>query len=99
MNAQRHERQGAYRRKIEEGRAEGQAEGRAEGRAAGRAEGRAAGQAAGEAKAIIKLLRSRGIDLTDDQRDTILTCTDIEQLDTWFDRALKADTARDVFTP
>lgn len=57
------------------------------------------GEAAGEAKAIIKLLRSHGIDLTDDQRDTILTCTDIEQLDTWFDRALKADTARDVFTP
>ncbi|QBI52286.1 hypothetical protein [Streptomonospora litoralis] len=55
------------------------------------------GCAKGRAEDVLRILDANGVDLTDDQRDTILACTDIGQLDSWFDRALKATTARDIF--
>jgi hypothetical protein len=35
--------------------------------------------------------------VTDQQRDEVSSCADIAQLDEWFDRALVANSAADVF--
>ena len=53
-----------------------------------------------EAKAeyVLKALDKRGLDLTTEQRAQISACTDLAQLDQWFDRALTAATTADVFT-
>ncbi|MUL44011.1 hypothetical protein FZ103_23075 [Streptomonospora sp. PA3] len=59
----------------------------------------AEGEARGEANAIIQVLDVRGVHLTDEQRETVLTCTDLDQLNIWLKRAANAATARDVFTP
>ncbi|KII00473.1 hypothetical protein LP52_01195 [Streptomonospora alba] len=99
MQAEKYEWQGTYRRKIEENEARGFARGVARGVAQGIAQGIAQGVAEAKAEDILRLLDSHGVDLSDGQRETIKTCTDIDRLDTWFDRALKATTARDVFTP
>ncbi|MFI9510484.1 hypothetical protein [Nocardia sp. NPDC052566] len=54
------------------------------------------GEARGEAKSLLKLLRARGIDVADTTETRILECTDLDQLDTWFDRALVASTLDDL---
>jgi hypothetical protein len=60
-----------------------------------RAEAR--GEARGEAKAVVKVLEARAIGLTSEQRDRVLSCADIDQLDRWIDRAVTATSAEDVF--
>jgi hypothetical protein len=59
--------------------------------------GEARGEARGEAKAVVKILDARAVGLTTEQRDRVLSCEDINQLDSWFDRALTATSADDVF--
>ena len=61
------------------------------------AEGKAEGEAMGEAKALIKLAAARGIELTRDERDRIMSCLDPRVLDVWFTRALTVTTAREIF--
>jgi hypothetical protein len=55
----------------------------------------------GEVKAksedVLKVIDSRAINLTAEQREQVTSCTDIAQLDEWFDSALTADTAADIF--
>jgi hypothetical protein len=77
--------------------ARAEAEGRARGEAEGRAKGEAEGRARGEAKVLVKILDARAIELTTDQRDLVLGCTDPGQLDVWVDRALAASSADEVF--
>jgi hypothetical protein len=55
------------------------------------------GKAEGKAEDVIKVLNARGITITGDQREQVASCTDLGQLDLWFDRALSAATAADVF--
>jgi hypothetical protein len=50
------------------------------------------------AEAVIRLLGVRGLTLTDEQRRRVVSCTDSAQLDRWFDRAVTAVTAAEVFT-
>lgn len=50
-----------------------------------------------KAEYVLKALDKRGLDLTVEQRAQISACTDIAKLDRWFDRALTAATAADVF--
>lgn len=69
-----------------------------EGKAQGQAEGEAKGKADGEAKAVLAVLAARGIDIPDDAKKRITTCTNLEQLDTWIQRAVTIDTAHDLFT-
>ena len=64
------------------------AEGQAEGEAKGKAEGKAEGEARGQAKALLVILKGRGLALTDEQRLHILACPDLAVLDRWLDRAL-----------
>lgn len=47
---------------------------------------------------MLRLLRVRGVALTDEQRQQVATCADLVQLDRWFDRAITAATAAEVFT-
>jgi hypothetical protein len=77
------------RQGIEEGRAVGLAEGQAQGQAQGRAEG--------QARAILQVLDKRGIVVDDDARQQIVSCTDLDTLTAWLDRALTAALVGDLF--
>ncbi len=55
------------------------------------------GMAEGEAKAVLRLLAARGLGLSEAQRERVTSCTDSAQLDLWFDRAITASTAAEVF--
>ena len=49
-----------------------------------------------KAEDVLKIIDARGIDVTADQRERISSCTDIDQLDEWFDSALIAGTAAEI---
>jgi hypothetical protein len=46
------------------------------------------GKAKGEAKALVAILKRRGLAITDEQQHQIATCTDLATLDRWLERAL-----------
>ncbi|MFC7731932.1 RpnC/YadD family protein [Actinomadura keratinilytica] len=73
------------------------AEGIAEGKAQGLAEGKAEGRAEGEAKSLLLFLEARGIEVTDEQRQRILQCADLQQLETWVRRAATVSSADELF--
>jgi hypothetical protein len=54
-------------------------------------------EAKGEARLLLKILKSRGIALTDEQFDQVTTCTEPTKLDLWADRALDGLSADDIF--
>jgi hypothetical protein len=64
-------------------------------------EGLQKGMLRGEVKAksedVLKIIDSRAINVTAEQREQVTSCTDIAQLDEWFDSALTAETAADIF--
>jgi hypothetical protein len=60
-------------------------------------QGMAEGEAKGEAKALLRLLAARGLAPSEAQRNQVTSCTDAAQLDLWFDRAVTAGTAAEVF--
>ncbi len=60
-------------------------------------EGRAEGRAEGEAKGILLVLEVRGIPVSDTVRERITTCTDLDRLDTWLERARTVTRAEDLF--
>jgi len=45
---------------------------------------------------ILQLLTARGVPVDEAARQRILSCSDLDTLDRWFDRALNATTLRDV---
>lgn len=57
----------------------------------------AKGKAEGEANAILAVLDARDISLTNRQRDTIVTCTDLDQLNVWVRRAATVARASQLF--
>jgi hypothetical protein len=59
--------------------------------------GTAEGQAAGEARAVLEILATRGLEVTDEAREQILNCTDIEQLTVWVRRAVVIGAVDDLF--
>ncbi|GAB3483205.1 hypothetical protein [Nocardiopsis coralliicola] len=59
--------------------------------------GEARGEARGEAKALLLMLKARGITIDPDTRDRIAHCTDIEQLDRGIIRAATVQHAREIF--
>jgi hypothetical protein len=77
--------------------AEGRAEGRAEGEAKGKAKGMAEGEAKGEARVILRFLAARGLHVSAEIRERVLSCADISQLEAWADRAATAATVDEVF--
>ncbi|WP_036330585.1 hypothetical protein [Microbispora sp. ATCC PTA-5024] len=74
------------------------AKGRDEGRAEGREEGREEGRAEGEINALLTVLESRGLTTSDDARERIRRCTDLQQLKTWLRKAVVVDSADELFT-
>jgi hypothetical protein len=97
MTTQTYEYQSNFaRRYYAQGEARGRTKGRTEGEAKGRTEGEAKGRAEGEARAVLAILRARGIPVPDDIRTRITTCTDLDQLDTWVRRAATATTIHDL---
>jgi hypothetical protein len=60
-------------------------------------EGRQAGIAEAKAEDVLKLIDARGIKATKEQRTEVTESTDLAQLDKWFDRALTAKKATDIF--
>jgi hypothetical protein len=57
----------------------------------------ARGEARGEARTLLMILDARKVDVPDDVRERITTCTDIEQLDVWVRRAVTAEDVGDLF--
>jgi hypothetical protein len=64
----------------------------------GRAQGKAEGVAQGKAEAIVFLLERRGIDLSEEDRERITFCDDLDVLGRWFERAITATSVAEVFT-
>ena len=67
-------------------------------KAAGREEGREEGQAQGMARSILGILAVRKIDTSERERQTILSCQDLDQLGHWLQRAVVASSADEVLT-
>jgi len=81
-----------YKMELNLAREAGQAEGKAE----GKTEGRAEGFVQGKRDALFRLLERRAINLTDEQRQEIESCTITTLLDRWFDQALTAGSADEL---
>jgi hypothetical protein len=64
----------------------------------GRAEGRVEGRVEGHAEAILTILRARGLELSPAERELLLACKDLLQLEEWTRRALTAPSAAAVFS-
>jgi hypothetical protein len=56
------------------------------------------GEARGEARAVLTVLDARGIDVPDEVRTRVTSCTDVEQLNAWVRRAATVTSAQDLFT-
>ncbi len=70
---------------------------RAEGRAEGRTEGRAEGRVQEAVRAVLAVFEAREMALPDDVRARIVACADPDQLEQWLRRAIKADSADEIF--
>ncbi|WP_338765323.1 hypothetical protein V7968_40460 [Nocardia vulneris] len=55
------------------------------------------GRAEGEAKSLLRILAVRRFDVPDDLRNRIMACTDTEQLESWIERAVVAESLAAVF--
>ncbi|WP_100447731.1 hypothetical protein [Glycomyces xiaoerkulensis] len=73
----------------------GREEGREEGREAGREEGRLQGMV----YVLLLVVDSRGIELSQADRERIASCSDPELLCSWLERAVTADDAETLFRP
>ncbi len=71
--------------------------GKAEGEAEGEARGKAEGKAEGKVGALLSILDVRGIELSQEERDRVLACSDVDVLDAWIKRAVNAKDAAEVF--
>lgn len=65
--------------------------------ARGKVEGKAEGKAEGQAEYLLGVLEWREVELSEEQRERISTCTDLDQLDAWFAAARGATCAADLF--
>lgn len=63
---------------------------------AGKATGEVEGEVKGAAKAVLTLLKHRGVAVLEEHRAIILECNDHEQLDAWLILASTADSIRDL---
>jgi hypothetical protein len=57
----------------------------------------AKGEAAGEAKAILLVLKTRGLTPTEVEHNRIIGCTDLNQLQDWVTRSVIVKTVGDLF--
>lgn len=57
----------------------------------------AEGRTEGEARALLAVLDARGVEVPEEARERITTCTDLDQLDGWVRRAATATSVEDLF--
>jgi hypothetical protein len=81
----------------DDAREQGHAKGLAKGLAEGRAEGRAEARVEQTARAVLTVLRARGVDVPDGVRERILAERDPKRLDRWLEKAAVAASVDDVF--
>jgi hypothetical protein len=55
------------------------------------------GMTEGEADALLVVLAARGLTASEEQEESIATCTDLGQLQTWLKRAATAQTTHEIF--
>jgi hypothetical protein len=72
-------------------------EGKADGEAEGKAKGEAKGEAKDRATLILRVLEKHAVDVPEDIRERVTSCTDLDTLMLWFDRSLTATTAEELF--
>ncbi|CAM5242552.1 hypothetical protein SHIRM173S_00383 [Streptomyces hirsutus] len=48
---------------------------------------------------ILRLLQGRGIEVSEEDRERVTGCRDLDTLDVWFTRAITATSAAEVFAP
>jgi len=82
---------------VAQGRTEGLTEGLTKGRTEGLTEGLAKGRTEEAARAVLTVLRVRGIAVPDDVRERILAEKDPERLERWLEKAAVAASAAAVF--
>ncbi|MFI6705700.1 hypothetical protein ACIBF7_04650 [Nonomuraea sp. NPDC050478] len=61
------------------------------------AHGESLGEAKGEAKAILMVLETRGLEVSDETRERILGCTDQETLESWIHKAVTVRSVEELF--
>ena len=54
------------------------------------------GAVASKSEDLIKVIKARGLDLTQPQQEVVSSCSDLSQLATWFDQALDAKTTDEI---
>src|SRR5947199_1710267 len=69
---------------------------RYEGEVRGEVRGEARGEVRGRAESILKVLEARGIAISEAQRQEILDCRDLSQLDRWLARAVLASSIEEI---
>ena len=65
--------------------------------AQGEARGKAEGEVRGEAKSVLMFLEARHLVVTDEQKQKILSCTDLEVLDRWIRKAAVVSSTEELF--
>ncbi|WP_129668766.1 hypothetical protein [Phytoactinopolyspora endophytica] len=70
---------------------------RSQGREEGREEGRKEGRKEGEALFVLRVLQRRGLDVSHDARQRIISGADDATLEKWLDRALTAESVQELF--
>ena len=63
----------------------------------GRVEGRAEGRTEALAEGVLRVITARGLSISDDRKQQILSSTDVEQLGRWLERAAIAASAEELF--
>jgi hypothetical protein len=60
--------------------------------------GEATGEARGQARGVLRVLEIRGVSVSATHRERILSCTDLDVLNIWTDRAVTVTSADELFT-
>ncbi|MFF4738717.1 hypothetical protein ACFY2W_22965 [Streptomyces sp. NPDC001262] len=60
-------------------------------------EGKAEGKAEGTAEVVLRVLQNRGIPASNDIRDRVMDCRDLDELGRWLDRAFHVTSAEELF--
>ncbi|MFG2635967.1 hypothetical protein ACGFX8_19115 [Streptomyces sp. NPDC048362] len=55
------------------------------------------GEARGWAKAVLRVLRARGVEISEPVRERVMVCLDLEVLEAWLDRSLMVTRAEELF--
>ena len=84
---------------LEQGLKQGLKQGREQGREQGRTEGEAKGEAKGKSDALLAVLAARKLAISSAQRERILACHDLAELDRWIVRAAVAKKTAEIFAP